>query len=72
MKTNKLEKAKIGEQWKDPDGVVWQVSDVIDSCMPAVVVFCGQNISEAANQDKTAFDGESGWVRVVACEITVS
>ena len=70
MTTTRLEKASIGERWKDRNGILWQVSDVNTKNKPHLIFF--ERVvkdSIAAPVDRAAFRIERGWEKVPATQV---
>jgi len=67
MTITNLERANIGEKWKDKEGVVWEVSSVNTKNKPHLIFF--ERVvkdSRAAPIDQAVFHIENGWEKVSA------
>ena len=70
MLVTSLERASIGERWKDREGIVWEVSSVNTKNKPRLIFF--ERVvkdSKAAPVDRAAFHIERGWEKVSGAKV---
>ena len=70
MLVTSLERASIGERWKDREGIVWEVSSVNTKNKPRLIFF--ERVvkdSKAAPVDRAAFHIEGGWEKVSGAKV---
>ena len=60
-----LEKATVGEKWKDQDGTVWRVYGINEKNNPRLIFFSRAKNKAADKQvERSAFSIETGWQRM--------
>jgi len=69
MRVTDLEKADIGQYWRDQQGVVWEVREVTNTdttAQPRIVLFVlpKRSRSNLVPIDRTAFGFERGWEKI--------
>jgi len=66
LRITDLEKADIGQYWRDKDGVDWIVYEIDAATYPKIIFFSvpEHRRSNSKPLDKTAFSFEAGWEMV--------
>ncbi len=60
-----LEKATVGEKWRDQDGTVWKVYSINEKNNPRLIFFARTKNKPADKPvERSAFSIERGWQRL--------